>query len=46
MTFSLDDGGEELRRTPMAYVPDLPAKVKQLLDQNDRYYSMHTFLLT
>ena len=37
MTFSLDGGGEELRKTPMAYVPDLPAKVKQLLDQNDRY---------
>ena len=44
MTFSLDGGGEELRRTPMAYIPDLPAKVKQLLDQNDRYYSMHSIL--
>lgn len=35
-TFSLDGGGEELRKAPMAYVPDLPAKVTQLLDQNDR----------
>lgn len=37
LTFSLDGGGEELRKAPMAYVPDLPAKVIQLLDQNDRY---------
>lgn len=35
-TFSLDGGGEELRKAPIAYVPDLPAKVRQLLDQNDR----------
>lgn len=35
-TFSLDGGGEELRKAPMAYVPDLPTKVTQLLDQNDR----------
>ncbi len=35
-TFSLDGGGEELRMAPMAYVPDLPTKVTQLLDQNDR----------
>jgi hypothetical protein len=39
-TFSLDGGGEELRRAPMAYVPDLPAKVTQLLEQNDRYFSI------
>lgn len=35
-TFSLDSG-EEIRKAPMAYVPDLLAKVTQLLDQNDRY---------
>lgn len=35
-TFSLDGGGEELRKAPMAYVPDLPGKVTQLLNQNDR----------
>ena len=37
LTFSLDGDGEEVRKAPMAYVPDLPAKVIQLLDQNDRY---------
>lgn len=35
-TFSLDGGGEEIRKAPMAYIPDLQAKVKQLLDQNDK----------
>ena len=35
-TFALDDGGEEIRQSPMAYVPDLVSKVKQLLDQNDK----------
>lgn len=35
-TFTLDGGGEEVRKAPMAYVPDLPAKVIQLLEQNDR----------
>lgn len=40
-TFSLDGGGEELRKAPMAYVPDLPAKVIQLLEQNDRYFYIH-----
>lgn len=36
-TFSIDGGkgGEEVRQAPMAYVPDLVAKVVQLLDQND-----------
>lgn len=35
-TFTIDHGGaEEIRKAPMAYVPDLTAKVKQLLDQND-----------
>ena len=34
----LIDGGpeEEIRKAPMAYVPDLVGKVKQLLEQNDR----------
>lgn len=36
-TFSLDGGGEEIRKAPIVYVPNLVAKVKQLLDQNDRY---------
>ena len=34
-TFALDSG-EEIREAPMAYVPDLGAKVEQLLDQNDK----------
>ena len=36
-TCALDGGGEEVKMAPMAYVPDLVGKVKQLLDQNDRY---------
>lgn len=36
-TFPLDGGGEEVRKAPMAYVPDLVGKVTQLLEQNDRY---------
>ena len=36
-TFAVDSGGgEEIQKAPMAYVPDLVAKVKQLLDSNDR----------
>lgn len=37
-TFLIDSGtgGEEIRKAPIAYVPDLVAKVTQLLDQNDR----------
>ncbi len=35
-SFKLDEGGEEIRKAPMAYVPDLVQKVTQLLDQNDR----------
>lgn len=37
-TFLIDGGagGEEVRKAPMAYVPDLVAKVTQLLDQNDK----------
>ena len=31
-TFPLNGGGEEVRKAPMAYIPDLPAKVIQLLD--------------
>ena len=31
-TFSLDGGGEEVCKAPMAYIPDLGEKVKQLLD--------------
>ena len=27
---------EEIRKAPLAYVPDLVGKVTQLLDQNDR----------
>ena len=34
LSFSTDDG-EELREAPFAYVPDLKAKVIQLLEQND-----------
>ncbi len=34
-TFAVE-GGEEIRRAPMAYVPNLVAKVTQLLNQNDQ----------
>ena len=32
---SLKSGGEEIRAAPMAYVPDLLAKVFELLDANE-----------
>lgn len=35
-TFPADGGGEEIQKAPMAFVPDLVAKVTQLLDQNDK----------
>ena len=35
-SFSLDGGGEEIRKAPIAYIPDLAQKVIQMLDQNDR----------
>ncbi len=36
-SFSLKRGGEEIRAAPMVYVPDLGAKVLQLLEQNERW---------
>lgn len=35
-TFPVDGGGEEIQKAPMAFIPDLVAKVTQLLDQNDK----------
>ena len=35
-TFPSSGGGEQIRKAPMAFVPDLVAKVRQLLDQNDQ----------
>lgn len=35
-SFPLDSGGEEIRKAPIVYCPDIVAKVKQLLDQNER----------
>ena len=35
-TFPNSGGGEQIRKAPMAFVPDLVAKVRQLLDQNDQ----------
>ena len=35
-TFPNSGGGERFRKAPMAFVPDLVAKVTQLLDQNDQ----------
>ena len=37
-TFSINGGagGEEVRKAPMACIPDLVAKVVQLLDQSDK----------
>ena len=34
-TFLLDSGGE-IKKAPMAYVPDFVGNVTQLLDQNER----------
>ena len=37
-SFSLDGGAaEEVRMAPLAYIPDLIGKVKQLLEQSDKY---------
>ena len=43
-SFSLKNGGEEVRPAPLVYVPDLEAMIFRHLDQNDRYgtHSMHT----
>ena len=41
-SFPLEGCGEELRAAPLAYVPDLAAKICQLLDQNDRYKNYHS----
>ena len=35
-TFPYPGGGEQFRKAPMAFVPDLVEKVTQLLDQNDQ----------
>ncbi len=35
-SFSLKRGGEEIRAVPLVYVPDLGAKVFQLLEQNEK----------
>ena len=35
-TFPNLGGGEQFRKAPMAFVPDLVEKVTQLLDQNDQ----------
>ncbi len=35
-SFALKHGGEDLRPAPLVYVPDVAAKVFQLLDQNER----------
>ena len=33
-TFSLKPGGEEIRAAPLVFIPDLKAKIFQLLDKN------------
>ena len=36
LTFSLKEGGEEVRLRPYGYIPDIWAQVVQLLENNDR----------
>ena len=36
-SFCLKSGGEEIRAAPLVYIPDLCAKVLELLEQNERY---------
>ena len=36
-SFPSKQGGEDLRPAPLVYVPDLVAKVLQVLEQNERY---------
>lgn len=35
-TFPLEGGTEEVKKAPMAFVPDMISKVIQLLDQNEK----------
>lgn len=42
-TFPGDGGGDEVRTAPMAFVPNLVAKVTQVLDQNDKYNILLTW---
>ena len=36
-SFPIKRGGEELRPAPLAYIPNLVAKVEELLHQNERF---------
>ena len=36
LTFTLKEGGEEVRLRPYGYIPDIWSKIVQLLEDNDR----------
>ena len=44
-SFPMENCGEELRPAPLVYVPDLSGKIVQLLEQNDRYLSIHLCII-
>lgn len=45
-TFSLKNGGEEVRASAIAYIPYLQDKIFELLDQYSRYGPMGLVLLS
>ena len=36
LTFSLKEGGEEVKLRPYGYIPDLWSQIVQLLEENER----------
>ena len=38
MTFSLKEGGEEVKPAPYSYIPDLWEKIETTIYENERYY--------
>ena len=45
-TFPLKNGGEEMKATPLAYLPYLPDKIFELLDQYSRCdYNLYMYYI-
>lgn len=42
LTFKLKEGGEKVRITPHAYIPELWHQIELLLDNNDRCVQMQS----
>lgn len=37
LTFTLKEGGEEVKLRPYGYIPDIWSQIVQLLEDNERY---------